>query len=179
MFAVLQGELRQALTHGKHDDLVAGHPGFNKAYERLRQGASWPEMYSELKAYVRSRESCQRNKTSNQNLASLLKPLEIPTKRLEQVIMNFTTTMPVKKENHDAVMVIVDKRTKLVVFIPTRTDIDTVETAKKFFNHWYRWFDLPMKNISDKHGRFINRFWKELFRLTQTRLALSTSHHLI
>jgi Integrase zinc binding domain len=34
--------------------LVAGHLGFNKAYERLRQGFTWPEMYSELKAYVRS-----------------------------------------------------------------------------------------------------------------------------
>jgi carbohydrate-binding DOMON domain-containing protein len=76
-------------------------------------------------------------------------------------------------------MVIVDKSTKFVVFIPPRTDIDTVETAKKFFNHWSRWFDLPTKTISDKHGRFISRFWKELFRLTQTRLAMSTSHHLI
>jgi Integrase zinc binding domain len=96
MFAVLQGKLRQALTHGKHDDLVAGHLGLNKAYERLRQSDSRTEMHSELKVYVRSCESCQRNKTSNQKLVSLLKPLEIPTKRLEQVIMEFTTTMPVK-----------------------------------------------------------------------------------
>jgi hypothetical protein len=52
-----------------------------------------------------------------------------------------------------------------------------VETAKKFFNHWYRWFGLPKKIISDRDGRFISRFWKELFRLTQKRLAMSTSHH--
>jgi Chromo (CHRromatin Organisation MOdifier) domain len=52
-----------------------------------------------------------------------------------------------------------------------------VETAKKFFNHWYRWFGLPKKIISDRDGRFIARFWKELFRLTHTRLAMSTSHH--
>jgi hypothetical protein len=70
-------------------------------------------------------------------------------------------------------MVIVDKLTKLVMFIPTRTDMVTVETAKKFFNHWYRWFGLPKKIISDRDGRFISRFWKELFRLTQTRLAMS------
>jgi hypothetical protein len=91
--------------------------------------------------------------------------------------MDFITTLPVTKENNDAVMVIVDKLTKLVMFIPTRTDMDTVETAKKFFNHWYRWFGLPKKIISDRDGRFISRFWKELFRLTQTRLAMSTNHH--
>jgi hypothetical protein len=61
--------------------------------------------------------------------------------------------------------------------ISTRTDMDTVETAKKFFNHWYRWFGLPKKIISDRDGRFMSRFWKELFRITQTRLEMSTSHH--
>jgi hypothetical protein len=99
-------------------------------------------MYSELKAYVRSCDSCQRNKTSNQKPIGLLKPLEIPTERFEQVSMDFITTFPVTKENHDAVMVIVYKRTKLVMFIPTRTDMDTVETANKFFSHLYRWFVL-------------------------------------
>jgi hypothetical protein len=122
-------------------------------------------MCSELKSYVRSCDLCQRNNTSNQKPIGLLKTLEIPTKRFEQVIMDFITTLPMTKENHDAVMVIVDKLTKLVMFIPTRTDIDTVETAKKFFNHWYRWFGLPKKIISDRDGRFISRFWKELFRL--------------
>jgi hypothetical protein len=46
-----------------------------------------------------------------------------------------------------------------------------------FFNHWYRCFGLPKKIISDRDGRFISKFWKELFRLTQTRLAMSTSRH--
>jgi Integrase zinc binding domain len=122
-------------------------------YERLRQGITWPEMYSELKAYVRSCDSCQRNKTSNQKPIGLLKPLEIRTERFEQVSMDFSITLPVTKENHDVVMVIVDKLTKLVMFIPTRTDMDTVETAKKFFNHWFRWFGLPKKIISDRDGK--------------------------
>jgi RNase H-like domain found in reverse transcriptase/Integrase zinc binding domain len=72
---VPQGKLRQALMHGAYDALVSGHLGFNKAYERLRQGVTWPEMYSELKEYVRSCDSCQRNKTSNQKPIGLLKPL--------------------------------------------------------------------------------------------------------
>jgi Integrase zinc binding domain len=45
--------------HGAHYALVAGHLGFNKAYERLREGVTWPEMYIELKVYVRSCDSCQ------------------------------------------------------------------------------------------------------------------------
>jgi hypothetical protein len=82
--------------------------------------------------------------------------------------MDFITTLPVTNENHDAVMVNLDKLTKLVMFIPTRTDMDTVETAKKFFKHWYRWFGLPKKIISYRDGRFISIFRKELLRLTHT-----------
>jgi hypothetical protein len=52
--------------------------------------------------------------------------------------MNFIITLPVTKENHDAVLVIVDKLTKLVMFIPTRTDMNIEDTSKKFFNHWSR-----------------------------------------
>jgi hypothetical protein len=52
-----------------------------------------------------------------------------------------------------------------------------VGLAKPLFYNWYRWFGLPKKIISNRDGRFISRFWKELFRLTQTRLAMSTSHH--
>jgi hypothetical protein len=144
--------------HGAHDALVSGHLGFNKAYERQREGVNWPEMYSELKAYVRSCDSCQRNNTSNQKPIALLKPLEITTMRFEQVSMDFITTLPETRANHDAVMVIVDKLTKLVMFIPTRTDMDTVTTARLLFNHFYRWFGLPKKIISDRDGRFISKF---------------------
>jgi hypothetical protein len=64
----------------------------------------------------------------------------------------------VTKENNDALMVIVDKLTKFVMFIPTRTDMDTAATAKNFFDHLYRWFGLPKKIISDRDGSFISRF---------------------
>jgi hypothetical protein len=76
-----QGKLRQALLYGAHDALVAGHLCFKKAYEHLRRGVTLPEMYSELKAYIRSCDSFQRNKTSNQKPIGLLKPLEILTER--------------------------------------------------------------------------------------------------
>jgi Integrase zinc binding domain len=83
--------------HGAHDALVAGHLGFNKKYERLKQDVTWPEMYGELKAYVRFCDSCQRNKNSNKKPICLLRPLEIPTERFEQVSMDFITTLPVTK----------------------------------------------------------------------------------
>jgi hypothetical protein len=174
---VPQGKLRQALMHEAHDSIVSGHLGFNKAYERLRQGFTWSEMHKELKAYVRSCDSCQRNKSSNQKPIGLLQPLEVPTTRFQHVSMDFITALPKTKNEFDAIMVVVDKLTKMVMFIPTTTEVDAVGSAKLFFRNWYRLYGLPSKIISDRDGRFISKFWRELFRLMQTKLAMSTSHH--
>jgi hypothetical protein len=72
--------------------------------------------------------------------------------------MEFITSLPDSKANIDAVMVILDIFTKLVTFIPNRTNMDTVTTAKVLLNHWYRWFGLPKKIISYRDGRFVSKF---------------------
>ena len=174
---VPQGKLRQTIMHDAHDSIVSGHLGFNKAIERIRQSFIWPNMYSEVKSYVRSCDSCQRNKSSSQKPIGLLQPLEVPTVRFEEISMDFIMSLPRTHAGNDAIFVIVDRLTKLVSFIPTTSDVDAVGAAKLFFNHWYRWFGLPRKIVSDRDGRFVSRFWRELFRLVQTRLAMSTSHH--
>jgi hypothetical protein len=74
-------------------------------------------------------------------------------------------------------MVVVDRRTKMVMFIPTTTEVDAVGSAKLFFRNWYRLHGLPSKIISDRDGRLISKFWREPFRLMQTKLAMLTSHH--
>jgi transposase InsO family protein len=66
---------------------------------------------------------------------------------------------------------------KIVQFCSTTSDVDTVESAKLFFNHWYRHYGLPRKIVSDRDGRFVGKFWQELFRLVQVHLAMSSSHH--
>jgi hypothetical protein len=114
-----KGKLRQALMHGACDALVSGHLGFNKGHECLSQGVTRSETYSALKSYGRSCFFCQMTKTSNQKLIGLLKPLEIPTVHFEQVSMDFITSHPETETNHNAVTVIVDKLTKLMMFTLT------------------------------------------------------------
>jgi hypothetical protein len=114
------------------DEAGLGHLEFNKAYERLRKGATWPEMYDELKAYAGSCDFCQRNNTSSQKTVCVLKRLEIPTVSSEHVSLDFITSMLETKAIHDAVMVIVDRLAKLVTFIRTRTYMDTVKTRSCF-----------------------------------------------
>jgi hypothetical protein len=68
----------------------------------------------------------------------LLQPLEVPTRRLEQVTLDFVMEIPRTRSGHDAVLVIVDRMSKVVCFCPTTTAVDAVGSAKLFFKEWYR-----------------------------------------
>jgi hypothetical protein len=60
-----------------------------------------------------------RNKASNQKPMGLLQPLEVPTEKFQHVSMDFITSLPKTKSGYDAIMVVVDKLTKVMMFIPT------------------------------------------------------------
>src|SRR6266511_2123677 len=80
-------ELRTRLLQEYHDIPIVGHLGIDKTYEAIRQDYFWPKMNKDVKKYVIGCDSCQRNKSSNQQPAGLLQPLATPSKRWEQITM--------------------------------------------------------------------------------------------
>src|SRR5690606_20211429 len=95
----------------------------------------WPKLREETRAYVSSCAACQRNKPSNLGQAGLLRPLEIPAKPWDSVSMDFIVQLPQTPRGHDAILVVVDRLTKMGRFIPTTTKATAPETATLFFQH--------------------------------------------
>jgi hypothetical protein len=90
--------------------------------------------------------------------------------------MDFITDLPLSGE-FNAVLTIVDKLTKLALFVPTITEIGDEGTARLFFEKVWSLFGLPRQIITDRDSRWAQSFWKELTRLVGTRRALTTAHH--
>ena len=174
---VPEGSLRLTLMHDTHDAVAAGHLGIDKTYEHLRRRFSWPRMKKNVYEYVRSCNSCQRNKASTQKPIGMMAPTEVPSRRWEHVTMDFVVRLPKTKEGYDAVMVIVCKLSKQVVFSPTTTDVSASGAAKLYVRDVYRHHGIPRKIISDRDGRFTSKFWTELHRLLDVRLAMSSAFH--
>jgi hypothetical protein len=49
--------------------------------------------------------------------------------------------------------------------------------AQLVFDRWVRIFGLPARIVSDRDPRFTGRFWRELWRLLDTKLDMSTAGH--
>ena len=89
-------------------------------------------MDDEIQKYVTSCDSCQRNKPSQQSPIGLLQPLPIPTRPWQQVSMDLITQLPRSKLGNDAIVVFVDKLTKMVHYVATTTNVTAPQLATIF-----------------------------------------------
>ena len=91
--------------------------------------------------------------------------------------MDFIVQLPKTKKSFDAILVVVDRLTKRVHFIPTYTTATAPDIAKTFFENIFRLHGLPKTIVSDRDPKFVSKFWKMLFKQLGVHLALSTAYH--
>lgn len=170
--------LKTLIISEHHDNKLAGHIGYQKTYDNITRKYYWPNMYIDIKLYVRSCLVCQRTKSENRKPAGLLHPLPIPTRRWQCVTMDFIVQLPKTKNGYDAIMVVVDKLTKRAYFIPTTTTATAPDTALLYFKHVSKnGHGIPEIIVSDRDSKFTSLFWKSLWSLLDTKLAMSTAFH--
>ena len=170
-------DLRTALMNEHHDIPLSGHVGSAKVYNKLCRNWYWPKMKYDVEEYVRSCPQCQQNKPSNQKPIGLLQPLPIPERRWQQVTMDLITQLPKSRNGNDAIVVFIDKLTKMVHYAATKTTVDAVELAKLFICNVVRLHGVPESIVSDRDTRFTSNFWKSLWSQFGTKLHMSTAFH--
>jgi hypothetical protein len=72
---------------------------------------------------------CQRVKVEHRHPMGLLQPLPIPEKKWEVITIDFITKFPRTTRQHDSIMVVVDKLTKVAHFVPVKTTHTTTNIA--------------------------------------------------
>ncbi|GJP69600.1 hypothetical protein CLOP_g592 [Closterium sp. NIES-67] len=169
--------LRQLLIEEYHDVLYAGHFGSNKTLTGIAKHYYWPHMADDVQKFVTSCDTCQRMKSSKQKKAELLQPLPVPEQPWQVVSLDFITGLPPTTSSHDAILVVIDKFSKMGHFIPTHTTARTEETAQLFVRHIISQHGIPTTLISDRDPKFTSKFWKELMSFLGTKLAMSSAYH--
>ena len=170
--------IKSMLLYEAHDVDVSGHTGMNKTVELLARQFDWPHLRRDVEKYVSTCVACQGNKSSNQRPIGLLQPLPIPKRRWEVVTMDLITGLPITRiGQHDAIVVFVDKLSKMVHYAPCTTTVDAPTLARIFFREVVRLHGVPEIIISDRDPRFTSHFWTALWKELGTKLKMSTSSH--
>jgi hypothetical protein len=131
-------------AHLLHDSPYAGHQGVNKTLNLVARHYWWSAMTHYVQ-YMTHCHLCQKNKARSAKPSGLLHPLELPHKPWDTVTMNFITQLPRTKDGHDAILVVVDKLSKMVHLVATKTTATAMQTAKLFLDHIWKLHGMPRK----------------------------------
>ena len=160
-----------------HDAPTGGHLGKDKTIEQVKRRFYWPGMDRSIQQYVTSCDACQRNKPSQQVPMGPMMPLPIPARPWQQVSLDLITALPKSRSGNDAIVVFVDKLTKMVHYVATTTNVTAPQLATLFMREVVRLHGVPESILSDRDPRFTAHFWKAFWTQLGTTLTMSTAYH--
>jgi hypothetical protein len=170
-------KLRNWLLRAAHDDPSAGHRSASKTAAFLQGRVWWPGLRGEAARYVAGCEQCQKNKPDNRGRMGMPRSLSIPENPWETICVDFTGPFPASASGHDMIMVVIDKLTRYVHYIPTRMAATAQDTFQLFREQILSHHGLPRHIVSDRDSKFTSQFWADIWEQHGTELLRSTSYH--
>ena len=172
---------RPQLLKEFHEISIAAHFGLEKTYHAISQTYYWRGLWSDVKKFIQSCPRCQESKPSNQAPSGQAHPLKSPSQNFETVSLDFIGPLPETPDEFNTIVTFSCHLSRSAIWVPAKSQpnspLDAVATAQLFFEHVFTHYGMPLRLVSDRDSRFMTTFWKELFRLMGTQLAMSTAYH--
>ncbi|MBW0500002.1 hypothetical protein O181_039717 [Austropuccinia psidii MF-1] len=159
-----------------HDSALAGHPGPERTLKFFKQDSHWYGPTQFNKDYVSSCQHCSRNKNIHPKKLGLLKPLPIPNCPWICLSMDFITQLPLSN-SFDSILVIVDRFSKMAVFICTISSVILLDLAHLLIKNIFSKHGLPSRFVIDRGSLFFSSFWTNLCQQLNISRDLSTAYH--
>ncbi|MBW0558476.1 hypothetical protein O181_098191, partial [Austropuccinia psidii MF-1] len=159
-----------------HDSSLARNPGQENTLKLVKRDFHWSGMTQFIKNYVSSCQQCSRNKNIHHKNFGLLKPVPIPNFPWICLSMDFITLFPLSN-SFDSILVIVDKFSKMVAFIPTMSSITSLDLTHLFIKNIFSKRGLPSSIVSDRGPLLVSSFWTNLCQELKISRDLATAYH--
>ena len=160
-----------------HDIPVGGHRGQWKTMELVTRNFWWPGITKEVKKYIESCDTYQRNKNCTEALAGKLMSNTVPEKPWSYRTADFITKLPLVQE-YDVILVVYDRMTKMAHFVSTIERTLAEGVIRLFQDTVWKLHGLPKSIIIDRGVQFAAEMIKELNQMLGIDTKLSTAYHL-
>ena len=102
--------------------------------------------------------------------------MPIPSTPWPNVSVDFIVSLP-KSHLKNVVLVVVDRLTKYVHFIPLAHPYIASKVVELYVQNVLKLHGMPTSIVSDRDPTFTSQFWKELMQLQGIELAMSSAYH--
>ncbi|KAK2359441.1 hypothetical protein QL285_084814 [Trifolium repens] len=133
-------------------------------------------MKNDVSVFINSCAICQQTKHPNHLPYGLLQPLPIPEAVWEDISLDFITGLP-SFQNYTTILVVVDRFSKAAHFGKLHTSFTASAVAELFAEIICKLHGMLKSIVFDRDPIFLSHFWQELFRLSGTKLRMSSAYH--
>ena len=102
--------------------------------------------------------------------------MEIPQGPWQEISIDIIGPLP-KSNGMDAIVVIVDRFTKMVRLKATTTNVSSEGIAKIYRDDIWKLHGVPRKILSDRGPQFASKFMEEFTKVLGIKRQLSTAYH--
>ena len=141
-------DLKEEILREHHDPVDVGHPGQHRMQELIKRTYWWPGLKEDVKKYIQGCVKCQQNKVQHQRKAGELHPLEIPEGPWQDISIDMIGPLP-SSNRMDAIVVIVDRFTKMIRLKATTTNISLEGIAKVYRDEIWKIHGVSKTILSD------------------------------
>jgi len=103
-------------------------------------------------------------------------PNSIPEKPWTHILADFITKLPLA-QGYNSILVVVDRLTKMMYFIPTMEKTSAEGLAQLFRDNVWKLHSLPESIISDRRPQFAAGLMQELNKMLGIKSKLSMAFH--
>ena len=150
------GFFQEFLITELHGGGLTGHFDHDKTFAIVAR-FYWPRMRRYVHTMVDRCRICQLNKGTKQQ-AGLYSPLPIPDKPWQHISMDFVLGLPRTLRQHDSIMMVVDRFSKMSDFIPCHKTYDASKVAAIFLQEIVHLHGIPASIVSDRDVKFVSYF---------------------
>ena len=169
-------KLRAEIIWLHHDIPVGGHGEQQKTVKLVTRNFWWPGVTKEVKQYVEGCDAYQQNKNCTEQPVGKLMPNSILEKPWAYISVDFITKLPLA-QGYGSILVVVNRLTKIVHFIPTMEKTLAEVLARLFRDNIWKLHGLPESIISDGGPQFAAGIIWELNRILGIKSKLSIVFH--
>ena len=170
-------ELRKQMLDELHQVPYSMHPIYQKVVTTAQKSYFWLGMKKDVVDYIIQFQKCQQVKAKHQHLVGLLQRLPILEWKWETISMDFIMGLPMRTQQHESIMVVVDKLLNSAHFIQVKSTHKTSDIAQIFIKDILWLHSFPKATISNRDSKFTLNFWKSLFQDLGTQLNFNTVCH--
>ena len=151
------------------------HPGTRATRKLVSARVVWRGMASDLAAWCRSCQQCQRAKVTQQHAAPV-QPIPIPQRRFSHVHVDLVGPLPASADGFQYLFTIIDRTTRWLEAVPLK-EMSATACQTAFLFNWVARFGVPATLTSDRGTQFVGATWQKMCGQLGIQHVCTTAYH--